>query len=659
MPSAITDEPIGSWRSHCRSAPLRAAAIFCVVVVSGCQGLSSRRAEIVAPPPTNGAVAHRTTLGAGHDGAHSSLVSLRVQRAPAPAGPGEAAAAYAWAGDLQEAGRPECVDIYYGAAVLAWRSLEAELEAGASLPGQPSSAVIYRASIERLIAAAQQHRRIVSRRELLIYTAGGPARVPVSYHGFAWQPEDFDFLVPATLSRRHEVSPHYFTPGLGASLVAVRVARPNDLFFRPRHPFAVSALLRPAPDRAGPADAADFVLEFYNPHVFDRTSIGGIDFAIERDLTAPLEFVYDDSPRQFLEGYLSPGDANVKAKLLMMEPYQRGKIPVVFVHGLLSDALDWAGLTNQLRAQPDLYQQFQFWAFRYPTGGELLASVADFRDLLQLVRESSDPTHSDRALDRMVLVGHSMGGLVSKMQVAHSYDILWRQVARAPIESVRAGPIQIERLRRMLFFEPEPSITRVVFIGTPHRGSEMSQRVIGRVSADLVRFTAEEDQQYRALMDANRDVFYSYLWNSRPTSVDLLEPDSPILAALRQMPLSPKVQLHSIIGTGGPPSKEPGDGVVPVTSARHPGVTSELFVPVRHSELRQAPEVVAEMMRILREHAAGGSDESGRVAGPFTDSSLPAAHRRESGTGTETQRWSEGTCAVYARSQSHFPASPF
>jgi pimeloyl-ACP methyl ester carboxylesterase len=213
-------------------------------------------------------------------------------------------------------------------------------------------------------------------------------------------------------------------------------------------------------------------------------------------------------------------------------------------------------------------------------------------------------------MDQMVLVGHSMGGLVAQLQVTYSYDILWWHVARQPLEMVRTTPEMRDHLRRIFYFDPSPSIRRVVFIGTPHRGSSKSRQIVGRVASSLVRTSDTQEARYRKLMDDNRDVFAEYLWDSWPTTIDLLEPSNPLLKALERMPVSPCVRLHSIVGTGGIAAcSEPGDGVVPVSSARRAGVCSELFVPVRHEKLHHNSTTVSELMRILRQHALESSSK--------------------------------------------------
>ena len=193
-------------------------------------------------------------------------------------------------------------------------------------------------------------------------------------------------------------------------------------------------------------------------------------------------------PAQYLEGFLEPFDTEAKPKLMMVEPYQPGKIPVVFIHGLLSDPMTWVDTANELRAVSDLYRRFQFWGFRYPTGGALLESAADLREKLLLAREVCDPHHQDPALERMVLVGHSMGGLMSRLQVTYSLDILWRQAARQPLEAIRAEPNVRERLRRQFFFDPSPLVTRSCLHRNATPGVNLeSGHIIGRLGSNLVR----------------------------------------------------------------------------------------------------------------------------------------------------------------------------
>ncbi len=480
----------------------------------------------------------------------------------------------------------QCLALYCQATILAWQQLEF---------GDQAAYQTYQESLAHMLAAASRYGRLDPRGRLAIDTAHGCRVIPISYYGFTWKPDDFCQLLPAADFDGDDLRHYYYTPGIGTSLVAVRQASCDEEFFRRRQTFPVTAVLRPAPDGA--------VLEFYNPLIFDSLSVGPAMLRLDRDLTASLVYLKKTTPRKYLQGFLDPGETDVKPKLIMMEPYQPGKIPVVFIHGLGSDPLTWADATNSLRAQGDIYRRCQLWYFRYPTGGDLLESAAALRDKLLLARETCDPQHSDPALGQMVLVGHSMGGLVAQLQVTYSYDILWQYVAKQPIEAVRTTPQIREDLQRKSYFDPSPLVRRVVFMATPHRGSNMARRLVGRAASQFVRYPADKEAAYRRLMDDNHDVFREYLWKKQPTTIDLLEPDNPLLDAMAQMPFSRCVRLHSIVGTAVTTLRgESSDGVVPVSSARQPGACSERFVSARHEEVNKVDQSLEELQRILREH---------------------------------------------------------
>lgn len=582
------------------------APILCVVLLMGCQRYSLCDRNTLCPSQ----IRYATFMPASQFAcdASESLAQAENQFA---------------AGTQQEAdGLEGCVDLYYRAAIHSWPYLESSPAPSAD-PRYQTAWQIYQQSLARLITTGCKYGRLDPRGHLIVADASGRHVVPIAYYGFPWKPQEFCQLLSAQDFQSNDIAIHYRTNGLGTSLVAIRQAGDKVPFYPSRQHFPVTAVLRPARSPHGLVDGNTYsgshssgaVLEFYNPCLFDSLPVGPTVVGMERDLTAPFACLLRDTPRSFTEGFVNPGDGDVKPELLMMEPYQRGKIPVIFIHGLWSDPVTWVDAVNELRSQRDIYRQYQFWFFRYPTGRGLLESAAELREKLLLARASFDPAHQDAALDKMVLVGHSMGGLVAQLQVTYSYDILWQNTAKRDLDAVRTTPAIRERLRREFFFEPLPFVNRVVFIGTPHRGSTESRRLVGRMASSLVRISASEETQYWRLMDNNRDIFAEYLWYSWPTSIDLLEPSNPLLQAMERMPYSRSVRLHTIIGTGGNAfSSEPGDGVVPVSSARQAGVCSELVVPVRHEKLHRNATTISDLMRILREHACESSSTA--ISGP-------------------------------------------
>jgi pimeloyl-ACP methyl ester carboxylesterase len=562
----------------------RAAAAFALLALcSGCLSLGRRQTQNLVPPPLESCAGKEVVAG----------FSESVELTPGAAGTSLARAAELLEqAELAERDDSEaCVDLYYLAACSSLRVAEC----GESV----TAADVHRSSLQGLLRTSQHFGRYDPLNGIAIRDQRGRSfLVGVDFHGFEWTASDFHDLRCAADYQDHDLRNHYFAPGWGASLVVIRHARRESAFFRPEHPFAATAVLSRCETNGGTR------LSLYNPQVYDRVAIGGDFVPLERDLSAPLGYIAQIEGRPWLTGFLEPASSDVAPKLLMLEPASPGKIPLIFVHGLLSDPMAWADLVNELRADPGLDRRYQIWAYRYPTGDAVLASAAHLREFLVFARDASDPSREDPAYDQMVIVGHSMGGLVAKMQITESYDLLWQRFATKPIEAVNASPQMLERLERAFFFSPSKTVTRVVFIGTPHRGSAWSQRLVGRVGSSLVRFDTGRNQQFSDFVDANYDVVRPRFRSGLPTSLDLLEPDSPFLDALLEMPINRCVRMHSIIGDArGGVIHEPSDGVVPVSSARLKGVESELFVDAEHTMLHRDPATTDELKRILWEHA--------------------------------------------------------
>jgi pimeloyl-ACP methyl ester carboxylesterase len=313
-----------------------------------------------------------------------------------------------------------------------------------------------------------------------------------------------------------------------------------------------------------------------------------------------LAVTLDQAPRSYFAGFIEPGRANTTARLHFLEPYQAGKAPVVLVHGLYSDPLSWADLINDLRAVPGFAERYQIWVFRYPTGQGFLQSAATLREELRAAVETLDPAASDAALRQMTLIGHSMGGLIAKLQVAFSEELVWSQLANRPLEEIVTTPSTRAFLAETCYFDPSPHVARVVFIASPHCGSLCSSALIGQGAALLVEPSPEQTALHEQLIRDNPDTFNPIVEQRFPTSVDMLSPSSPLLDAMRQMRLSHTVSLHTIVGVSHPFSLDgPSDGVVSVRSAEHPGCQSVLAIGAPHAKVHRTLQASQEIVRIL------------------------------------------------------------
>ncbi|HVX12679.1 MAG TPA: alpha/beta fold hydrolase [Pirellulales bacterium] len=518
-----------------------------------------------------------------------------------------ASAFFSLANDARRNGDPHSPDYFYQAAVHSWHCLPVETMSG---PSWSRVYGIYHASVAGLITEGQRHCRFNGRGQMIVHQPGGTLSIPFACLGLPWEPTDIRAALVVEPPTMTKLRNYHARDGFGVSVVAVKdrgtSSRGSERFFPPRAMFAATVVLRPSVDGA---PAGGNVLEFYNPLNVSTIRIGGQGVALAGDISAPFEYRLRTGQRIGFLGFLNPGATEADDGLRFLEPYQPGKIPVIFIHGLLADPSSWFDMANDLRTQPWFNERYQIWAFGYATGKPPISAAATLRNDCREAVALLDPQCGDAALRQMVLVGHSMGGLVSKMQVTYSEERIWSSVANIPFDSINADAQVRSVLAERFFFDPNPFVRRVVFIATVHGGSSFAARGIGRVSSALVERSPQDEAVHAELVAANPNAFKEKFVRRMPTSVDLLEPQDESLAAIRSLRVSSSVKLHSIIGTGRTLLLDgPGDGVVTVTSARHPGVESECFVDATHTTILHHPDTQSEVRRILLEHGTNISN---------------------------------------------------
>jgi pimeloyl-ACP methyl ester carboxylesterase len=506
--------------------------------------------------------------------------------------------------ELARRGDPGGIDHLYQAARKAWAEWlgSGEVTAYAIDP----AANLYHTALAELIEQGQALGRFDPRRGLRIELEGQTHWLPIDLPDIGSNRSPVDGWIVGREPASKHLNRYHDRAGVGLPVIAIRHRRQGERFAKPTRGSAATLVLR-FEDSATAADpkASPGFLSMYNPLQTSTLVVGGRSLPLRGDLSAPVALATASGDRDYLRAFLQPGSTRPDdSGLFMMEAYQAGKIPVVFVHGLLSDRLTWANMANEVRCQPDLMANYQFWSYEYPTGEPFVKSAVRLRQELQAAMAYVDPTDQDPALKHLILVGHSMGGLVSKLQVTHSGEALWRSVSCLEFDSILSDPATRAELAETMFFDPSPRIERVVFIGTPHYGSAMAQRLIGRLTSLLVREPDTDEQRHRCLIAANPGAFSEEFTQRIPTSIDLLVPDSPMLQAIASLPAAPSVQFHSVIGRGHWMIGDgDSDGVVPISSARYVESESELRVQAKHTQLTRVPEVIDEVFRILRMHA--------------------------------------------------------
>jgi hypothetical protein len=203
----------------------------------------------------------------------------------------------------------------------------------------------------------------------------------------------------------------------------------------------------------------------------------------------------------------------------------------------------------------------------------------------------------------MVLIGHSMGGLLCKMMTQESGTKLWDLMTDRSFEKL-AGPKEaLEQLRSEMVFKPLPEVHRLIFIATPHRGSRLDWEPARGIATLVVRPHARLQQAHASLLASNDPDAFTPTFRAGPaTSVDQIAWEHPLLLAIDGLPFNAAVKRHSIIAEPRKTARPGGgDGLVPYASAHHPGANSELLVNAGHCCLDNR-DVIGEVARILREH---------------------------------------------------------
>jgi pimeloyl-ACP methyl ester carboxylesterase len=354
-------------------------------------------------------------------------------------------------------------------------------------------------------------------------------------------------------------------------------------------------------------------LEVYAKDAAPTIHLGNVDVPLEYEPSGALGLTLDKVPVASIEllGFLGRQAQRFKISgregdLVTLTPYVPGKFPVVLVHGTASSPVRWAELLNEMDADPRIARRFQFWLFTYDTGNPIAYSGALLRQALEDALHEFDSEGRDPDLRRMVVIGHSQGGLLTKLTAIDSADRFWANVSKRNLEDFDVKPETRELLRRSFFFHRMPAVARVIFMATPHRGSHLAtERIAGLVRrlvslprnllgviGDVAQAAAATDPELARL-----------LREQTPRSVDNMSPTNAFIRTLSAIPVDRHVRAHSIIAVeGSGPVEQQNDGVVPYASAHIDEAVSEKIVRSGHS-VQGHPEAIEEVRRILLEHA--------------------------------------------------------
>jgi len=408
---------------------------------------------------------------------------------------------------------------------------------------------------------------------------------------------------------------YYRWAGIGAPLAAKVIPNPKDVdLLGPRVRVPVTAVLRPAGSlRAIRDGVVPAVLVAYPGYGDTKIEVNGRQIPLGAEPTATVglglaETALWKSELSIFMG--SSGLVSKKTQLVSLRPYRRGLIPVVFVHGTGSSAIRWAELYNEIDNDPRIHQRYQFWFFSYDSGNPILYSSWQLRSALESAVAKLDPEGKDPALRRMVVMGHSQGGLLTRMLVTESGDAFWRNASSRPFDEVKMSQETRDLLRPAVFVHPLPFVERVVFVATPHHGSYVAGNWLAHQFARLISMPLSITKAVTDVATLNADARAIASTRGSPTAVDNMTPGNPFIKTLSSLPIAPGVAVNSIIPVDAdPPYHGKNDGVVEYDSAHIEPVESEVVVHSPHS-CQSNPATMEEVRRILLHHLEAGPDVS-------------------------------------------------
>ena len=383
--------------------------------------------------------------------------------------------------------------------------------------------------------------------------------------------------------------------GLGAPLVAIsrnKVENAKENFAMERTYYGITAIARfDGPQRC--------VISFEDPLSVESTKLDANSYPLAADFTVPLAVMLDQqNPKKLeLSRLLNPQKYAETAKVARLQPYDPSKQVVLCVHGLMDSPATWTPLINTLRADPEIRKRYQFWFYSYPSGYPYQHSAAILRQQLDAI-EKRFPLQK-----KMVIIGHSMGGMISRLMVTGSGTKIWNHFFNKPPDAMGFSPESKKLMTDALIFEPRKEISRAIFMAAPHQGADMAAGWLGRLGTKLVKSPM-------TMLKAGTEVIGSIIpagggkVGKIPNSVDTLSPNNRFVKIINTIPIQQGIPYHSIIGDrgkgGNPDHTKPmsSDGFVPDWSSHLDGTQSELIVPSGHSA-HQHPLAIKEVRRIL------------------------------------------------------------
>lgn len=352
-------------------------------------------------------------------------------------------------------------------------------------------------------------------------------------------------------------------------------------------------------------NSPNITVQVMDPYRTENVDIAGKSYPLAANFSAPYGLWLAEN-NLGAAAYLSLIDREERLTmphLYMLEPYNPNKKVIVLVHGLASSPEAWIALTNDIMGDSILREHYQVWQVFYSTNMPILESRFQIYALLKQAFGGLNP--NDPADKDAVLIGHSMGGIISRLLVSNA-DISQSALSMmSPYQQakLKKHPIVSERLK----IQPITNFDRAVFMSSPNRGTDFADLWFTRAARKIIKLPgaflgAVTDTITNQDIDA-KDILTRIDKGLIQNGPSDLSHKSKFMALTEDINPPKGFVFHSIIGNKTN-SKDPDvmtDGIVPYKSAHLDGATSEVIIKGGHS-IQETPEAVLELRRILRQH---------------------------------------------------------
>ena len=408
-----------------------------------------------------------------------------------------------------------------------------------------------------------------------------------------WNPRLYELIPADQLDIRGSfVDEREIKAGLGAPLVAKRIAdQVHEYAPTPHFYYAATVVAR--------FEGSRCVLALEDPLETKPCASGRRTFPLAADFTAPLAMMLVEMHPKELElpRLLHPAKFAATTRIARLEPFDPNKTVVLVVHGLMDSPATWFPLINHLRAD-------RRSGATTSSGFSVTRAVTRIRiPPPSFGANWMRRRNAIRCDKKMVVIGHSMGGCISRLLITDSERRLWDAMFTVPPERMDLTPEHKHILTESNIFAHRPEIGRVIFISAPHRGSNLAWTGWAASAPASCRCRppcsplAAKRRATKSMLPAtctsSASLTASIPWRRTTTSS----------FALNTVPINPGIPYHTIAGDRGRgDSPNSSDGVVPYWSSA---------TCLTRSPKRSSPRITArtgirtaieEVHRILKEH---------------------------------------------------------